>query len=159
MITAERDEILNTHLKRELLAPTIFSTPILSLRNEEHRARSSVFVELRDNLVEQDRVVLKSVPEEMKSLAAALLNRATSIALSQKDLGMIRDEDCNNANTALEEASLATQKADAILRPLEELNRKEEELVKQNQELRQELQQIVKVHNNLQSNFESLSDA
>ena len=51
----------------------------------------------------------------MKPLAAALLNRATSISLSQKDLGMVKDEDCNNANKALEEAVFATQKAEAIL--------------------------------------------
>ena len=66
----------------------------------------------------------------MKSLAAALLNRATSIALSQKDLGLVRDEDCNNANAALNEASHAILQANAILRPLEELNRKEQELVR-----------------------------
>ena len=65
----------------------------------------------------------------MKKLAAALLNRATSIALSQKDLALVRDEDCNNANLALSVASDAQQQDDAIVRPLEELNRLEQELL------------------------------
>ena len=60
---------------------------------------------------------------------------------------------------ALNVATDAQQQADAIVRPLEELNRKEEELVGQNKDLRKELQELVTVHNNLQKNFESLSDA
>ena len=116
-----------------------------------------MFLELREHLVAQDNRVLQSVPERIRDLDAALL--ATSIALSHKDLALIREEDCNNANHALVEASLATQKADAILRPLEELNRKEQELMQQNKDLRMEVQELVRVHNNLQRNFESLSDA
>ena len=158
MITAEEDERLITKEKLSLLAPQLFSAPGES-SNDEHRSRTSVFLKLREHLVAQDNQVLQSVPEPMRDLAAALLNRATSIALSQKDLALIREEDCNNANHALAEASLATQKADAILRPLEELNRKDQELVKQNKDLKKEVQELVRVHNNLQKNFESLSEA
>ena len=132
---------------------------IYSLHQVVQEVKSTVFLELRKTLIAQDTEVLKSVPEETKSLAAALLNRATSIALSQKDLGLVRDEDCNNANAALNEASHAVLQANAILRPLEELNRKEQELVRQNKELKKELQELVRVHNNLQKNFESLSEA
>ena len=93
LITEDRDDMLTTQYKRALLAPHIFSAPGKHSRSEEHRARSSVFVELREALVAQDTEVLKYVPEEMKPLATALLDRATSIAVSQKDLGMVRDED------------------------------------------------------------------
>ena len=44
LITVEADAILTSHLKRKLLAPQIFSSPVTTLRNEEYRARSSVFV-------------------------------------------------------------------------------------------------------------------
>ena len=81
LITAEEDDMLIMQHKRALLAPHIFSAPGNS-RSEEHRARSSFFVELRETLIAQDTEVLKSVLGEMKPLAAALLNRATSIALS-----------------------------------------------------------------------------
>ena len=95
----------------------------------------------------------------MKELAAALMNRATSIALSQKDLSLVREDDCNNANLALNVATDAQQQADAILEPLQELNRKEQQLLQHNEDLRKEVQELVRVHNNLQKNFESLSDS
>ena len=116
-------------------------------------------MELKNRLIAQDSQVLQSVPENMKELAAALLNRATSIALSQKDLALVREDDYNNANVALSVASDAQLQADAILEPLQELNRKEQKLLQQNEDLRKEVQELVRVHNNLQKNFESLSDS
>ena len=129
LITAEEDERLITKEKLALLAPSIFSAPGES-RSNEHRARTNVFLELKEHLVAQDTKVLQSVPENMQELVVALLSRATSIALSQKDLALVREEDCNNANLALNVATDAQQQADAIVRPLEELNIKEEELVR-----------------------------
>ena len=100
LITAEEDERLITKEKLALLAPQLFSAPGGS-RSDEHRSRTSVFLELRDRLVAQDNQILQSIPEQMKDLVATLLNRATSITLSQKDLALIREAECNNANHAL----------------------------------------------------------
>ena len=131
-----------SHLKRKLIAPQSFSK-IPNLHSHDYMARYQVLATLRKELSLQNEEVIASVPAEMKKFTELTTQRTTSLVIAQRDLGMVRDDDNNLAEKALNEASYAAGKEDATQGLLAELTDKETGLIKQNQELKAELQKLV----------------
>lgn len=109
-----------SHLKRKLIAPQSFSKKP-NLNSHDYMARYQVLATLRKELSQQNEEVIASVPDKMKKFTELITQRTTSLVISQRDLGMVMDDDNTLAEKALNEASYAVGKADATQGPLSTL--------------------------------------
>ena len=81
-----------SHLKWKMIAPEIFSK-LPNVNSNEYLNIYQVLAKLKKELSSQDKAANASVPAEMKSFTELITQRTTSLVISQKDLGMVRDDD------------------------------------------------------------------